>query len=119
MEVLFFIPIVLVLGVLFVHMSVSPGQTPRPVLVSGKEPGMTNDAASLPLEAQPLKTMAARAVAGVTQTDVLLADVLSELLDMRDEAATLRSRVEKLSEEVQELAEMVKSMKRPPARRAS
>ena len=119
MEVLFLIPIVLVLGVFFVYMSAAPGQTARPIAVSANELGVKNDAAPLPLQPRPLKTMAARAVTGVTQTDVLLADVLSELLDMRDEAATLRSRVEKLSEEVQDLSDTVRSMKRPLPRRAS
>jgi hypothetical protein len=118
MEVLLAVPIVLIMGVFLIYLSVSQDQAPRPVPVSVKEAVLKDQDPPQLSKPQPVKAMASRTARGLTQADVLLADVLSELLEMREEGAALRTKVEKLSEDVEALKNAVQAMKRP-ARKAS
>jgi hypothetical protein len=118
MEVLFVAPVALLMGALLIYLSTSSNQAPRPVAVAIKEPVMKRRQSPLPSKAQPFRTMTSRTARGITQADVLLADVLSELLELRQEAATMRGSVEKLSADLEELKQTVHSLKRP-SRKAS
>ena len=104
-------PALVVLGVLLVHMAVLNSQPVKAQATSAsivipRLPGRDKTTRA----PQPPASNGER---GLTQTDVLLADVLTEMLELKEQMAGLRTDVEKLTVDLQELADRNKR-KRPP-----
>jgi hypothetical protein len=101
MELLFLIPFLLITGGVLVYFSSGGGQRPQ-LAHSSRGAAFAANLSTAEAPSRP-SILAEPRVHRLSQTDVLLADTLTELLEVKEELAELRDQMSALTEEVEQL----------------